>query len=117
MAATQEASQSILGTLAAHEKKLLAQVEEAGTQAHEIVERARSDARQYLQTEEDKLAAEVAQSRVEAQAARENTFQQTVEAAEAQLVGVREEARRRVDDTAKSVLELFLPNTGTGAAS
>lgn len=117
MAATQEASQSILASLAAHEKKLLAQVEDAGAQARDIVDRARSDARKHAQTEEEKLNAEVAGLRAEAQAVREKTFRQTVEAAEAQLVGVREEARRRVNDTAKSVLELFLPKMDGGAAS
>ena len=117
MAATQQVSQSILASLAIHEKKLLAQVEDAGAKARDIVDGARSEARKHAQTEEEKLNAEVARLRAEAQAVREKTFKRTLEAAEAQLVGVRKEARRRVDDTAKSVLELFLPKMDTGAAS
>ena len=117
MAATQETSQSILASLAVHEKKLLAQVEDAGAQARDIVDRARSDARKHVQTEEEKLAAEVARLRAKAQTAREKAFHQTIDAAEAQLVGVREEARRRVDDTAQSVIELFLPKMDGEAAS
>lgn len=108
----QPASGSILGTVADHEKKLLADIESSEHEAREIIEDARGEARVHAQTEEAKLTEEVARIRREAESARQAQFDATVQAAEERLSGVRESTSSRTSEMAEKVLSLFVPRMG-----
>lgn len=109
MATAERPSGSILSTLAGHERSLLDQIEAAKNDARETVESARTNARKHVMAEETRLFEDLAKVRSDAQAAREKTFHATLDAAEQGLASVRQEALRRAPDTAKKVLDLFLP--------
>lgn len=111
MTQTSNASESILPAIAEQERELLAQIRSSEEEARNIIEKARSDAREYRQERETGLAEEVAKIRHEAEEARLQKFQETVGAAEQALVNVRVEADRRVPETARKVLSLLLPPT------
>ena len=84
-------------------------MEAARSEARDIVEQSRAEARRHLQEKESELAAETATLRREAEAARLREFEETVNSAVARLDGVREEASGRVPELAKQVLSLFVP--------
>lgn len=109
MATVEKPSGSILSSLAGHERSLLGRIEAAKNEAREIIESARTDARKHVMVEETRLFEDLAKSRSDAQAAREKTFHATLDGAEQGLASVRQEALRRAPDTAKKVLDLFLP--------
>ncbi len=111
MSHTSNATESILPAIAKQERELLARVRASEKEAQDIIEKARADAREYRQERESSLAEEVARIRREAEEARLQEFQETVDVAEQALVDVRIEAGRRVPETAKKVLSLFLPST------
>lgn len=115
MATVEKPTTSIVPQLARHEAALQARLENAAREAREIVERARIEARQLEQQQENTLAEDVARIRQDRQAARYGRFQQTVADAEARLEGVREEANRRIDVVAKEVMALFMPGSGGDA--
>ena len=115
MSAADNASESILSSVAKHEKDLLAQVRASEEEARHIVEKARSDAREHLAAAESGLSEEVARIRREAEERRERTFSERVRVADQQLAGVREEARRRVQAAGKKVLALFVPSVSGGS--
>lgn len=106
------ASGSILRKVADHEKKLLADIESSELEAREIVDEARAEARKHLQAEESKLTEEVATIRREAESARQDEFDATVQAAEQRLTSVREDAAARTSEIADKVLNLFVPGMG-----
>lgn len=109
MTQTSNASESILPAIAEQERELLAQICSSEEEARNIIEKARSDARQYRQEREADLAEEVARIRNQSEQERLREFQATVNAAEEKLVEVREAALLRVPETAKEVLTLFFP--------
>lgn len=115
MATADKPTASIVPQLARHEAALQEKLENAAREAREIVERARVEARQFEQQQENALADDVARIRHDRQAARHERFQQTVSDAEARLAGVREEANRRIDVVANEVMTLFMPRTGGDA--
>lgn len=115
MATVDKPTTSIVPQLARHETVLQERLETAAREAREIIERARVDARQHEQQQENALAEDVAGIRQDRQAARYGCFQQTVAEAEARLEGVREEANRRIDVVATEVVALFMPGPGGDA--
>ncbi len=111
MSHTSNVSESILPAIAKQEGELLARIRSSEEEAQTAIEKARADARSYRQECESSLAEEVAKIRREAEEVRLQEFQKTVDVAEQALVDVRVEAGRRVPETAKKVLSLFLPST------
>lgn len=111
MSHTSNVSESILPVIAKQERELLARIRSSEEEAQAAIEKARAAARSYRQGRESSLAEEVAKIRREAEEARLQEFQETVDVAERALVDVRIEAGRRVPETAKKVLSLFLPLT------
>lgn len=116
MATAEKPTASIVPQLARHEAALQERLEAAAREAREIIERARVEARQHEQQQENALTDDVARIRQDRQAARYQHFQQTVAGAEARLEGVRDEANRRIDVVANEVLTLFMPRAGGDAA-
>lgn len=112
MSTTSNGSESIVASVAKHEKKLLSTLSASEEEARSIVDEARSAARVHLQNQENALAEDIAETRRAAEVEREARFDATVSAAEAELVSVREESSRRVADTAQKVLSLFVPSGG-----
>ena len=102
----------MLGALAEHEGRLLAKLESAKAEAREIVDRARAEARKVLQAEESRLIEDTGRIRRDAESKREAEFEATVSAAEARLAGVRSEAEGRVEEVARRVLKLIMPDEG-----
>ncbi len=84
-------------------------MEAAQSEARDIVEQSRAEARRHLQQKESELADETATLRREAEAVRLREFEETVNSASARLDGVRDEASRRVPGLAKQVLSFFVP--------
>lgn len=117
MSQTSNASQSILPAVAKQEQELLARIRASEEEAQAAIEKARADARSYRQERDSSLVEQVAIIRGEAEKARLQEFQGTVDAAEARLVEVREASLRRVPETAKEVLALFLPTASGGTQS
>jgi vacuolar-type H+-ATPase subunit H len=93
---------------------LLAQIEASEAEARDIVDNAHSDARKHLLDAENRLLEEVAAIRREREQERESAFHETVDAAESELAGVREEALGKVSGVAEQVLELFMPGDSRG---
>lgn len=112
MSTTSNGSESIVASVAKHEKELLSTLSASEEEARSIVEEARSAARTHLQDEENTLAQDIAETRRGAEGERQARFDATVNAAEERLVSVREESNRRVADTAQKVLSLFVPSGG-----
>ncbi len=117
MSHTSNASESILPVIAKQERELLARIRSSEEEAQNIIEKARSDAREYRQEREAGLAEEVARIRRESEEVRLREFQATVSAAEEKLVEVREAALLRVPEMAKEALALFMPKASGGAQS
>ena len=117
MSHTSNVTESILPGIAKQERKLLARIRSSEEEAQNIIEKARSDAREYRQEREAGLAQEVARIRRKSEEARQREFEATVSAAEEKLVEVREAALLRVPETAKEVLELFIPKVSGGTQS
>ena len=88
-------------------------LEASEAQARTIIEDARADARKHLQAEETRLLEEIAVTRREREDKRQAIYEKTLNTAEEELVGVREEALRRVPDLTKKVMVLFMPGSGT----
>ena len=114
MSHTNNVTESILPAIAKQEQELLARKRASEDEAQGIIEKARSDAREYHQEREAVSADEVARIRRESEEARLREFQAAVGAAEEKLVEVREAALQRVPETAKEVLALFLPKASGG---
>ena len=110
----QNESRSIVGSLADHEKSLLAERDASIDEAREIVEQAQAQAREHLQDEENRLNDDVAILRKKAEVAREERFQQTVDEALDKLSGVKESSMLKVPDVSQKVLALFLPKPSGG---
>ena len=111
MSTNQSASKSILGSVATHEKELLAKLEASQAEARNIVDHARADARQILSDADAKLTEEMSTVRREREAARQSEFDKVVNEAESRLAGVRDEAAAKVDSVADQVLSMFVPKT------
>lgn len=109
MATAEHIPGSILSSVVAHEKSLLGKLQTARDAARATVERAKADALNTIQAEETKLAEESAAMRRKAEAARNQAFQETVQAAEQKLVGVRQKAQERTPAVTDNVLKLFVP--------
>ena len=103
-----------MATVASHEQELLARLEASRVEANELLDEARVKARKYLQDSEATLNDEIARTRREREAVREQSFQETVSVAEARLVSVREGAATQVDAMAQEVLSLFMPKSTSG---
>ncbi len=103
-----------MATVASHEQELIAQLEASRVEAGELLDEARVKARKHLQDSEATLSDEIASMRREREAVREQSFQETVTAAEACLVSVRENVATQVDAMAQEVLSLFMPNATSG---
>lgn len=108
----QNASPSILASVASHEQGLLTQLEASKSESREIIEQARANARTFLQENESLLNDEMATVRKNKDIARTTEFEVTVSGAEGRLESVRADAAAKADDVAKEVLALFLPKTG-----
>lgn len=109
MATAEHIAGSILTTVVEHERSLIAKLESAREDARAAVERAKAEARSIIQAEEAKLADETAAMRRAAESARNKAFEETVQAAKSDLVGVRQRAEGRVAAVAEKVLGLFVP--------
>lgn len=84
-------------------------MEVARSEARDIVEQSRAEARRHLEEKESELADETAALRREAETVRLREFEETVNSAVARLDGAREDASNRVPELAKKVLSLFVP--------
>ena len=107
-------SESLLVSIAQHERDLLAKLEASRDAAKTAVEQARTEARAHLHQEETRLNADVSQIRRDREQKRQDGFNQTVGAAEQRLSGVRDEARRKVDGVVAEVTALFMPVSSGG---
>lgn len=107
-----KSSKSIVGSVASHEKELLAKLEASRVEAREIVDQARADARQFLADADAKLTEEMSALRRQREASRQAEFDKTVAEADARLAGVRDSANAQVDAMTQEVLALFLPKGG-----
>jgi vacuolar-type H+-ATPase subunit H len=116
LATAEKTSNSILGQVAQHEQQLLAQIEASEEESQRIIDEARAEARKHLQTSEAELIEEVAKLRRQAEDARLQAFQATVDAAEKRLESLRVETARRVPELADRALGLFLPGGAKGEA-
>lgn len=113
MATAEHIPGSVLSSVVEHEKSLLAKLQAARDAARATVDRAKSDALDIVQSEESQLADESAAMRRKAETERNQAFEDTVRAAEQQLVGVRQQAQDRIPAVRDHVLELFVPK-GSG---
>ena len=107
----QSASKSILGSVATHEKELLAKLESSRTEARNIVDQARTDARQILADADATLTEEMSAIRRQREASRQAAFDAVVREAESRLAGVRAEAASKVESVADQILSMFVPKT------
>jgi len=107
-------SNSIVASVASHEQDLLSKIDASSQEARDMVDQARADAQKNLQDAEAKLNDDVTSTRREREAARQKDFDTTVNAAEARLAGVRDEAAAKVDGLAKDVLAMLIPKTSGG---
>jgi F0F1-type ATP synthase membrane subunit b/b' len=110
----QNASKSIVGSLADHEKELLAKRDASIEEARELIEQAQAEARKHLQDEENRLNEDVAEKRKQAEAARQQKFQNTVDGALEKLSGVKSSAMSKVEPVSEEVLALFMPKPSGG---
>lgn len=113
MATAEHIPGSILSSVVEHEKSLLARLHQAREAAKATVDKAKAEARGIVQAEENRLVDESAAMRHEAEQARERAFAETINSAEAQLVGVRQSAKNRIPAVADKVMDLFVPK-GSG---
>lgn len=104
----------MLASVAKHERELLEKIDASKEEARNIIERARSDARKHLQSEDAALNEEVARIRRESEEARLQAFAATVAEAEQRLVSVREGALKRAPEIAKSMVGLVVPSGSKG---
>lgn len=93
---------------------MIGQLEASKVEASESLDSARVQARKTIQDSESALNDEIAQVRRDRDAIREQAFQETVAAAEARLVSVREGATAQVDAMAQEVLAMLLPESKGG---
>lgn len=107
-----QSSSSLLTEAARHERELLGSLDAAREEAKRIVDTARDDARSHLQESNRVLNDEIAQSRREAESARQAEFDRTIADAESKLAGARDAAAQRVDQMTQDVLRLFVPSAG-----
>jgi translation elongation factor EF-4 len=107
---------SIVASVARHEQELLDKLDASQQEARDLVDQARTDALTLLQNAEAELNNDVAATRRAREAARQQKFDATVQAAQERLTGVREEAAAKVDSLAKDVLAMLMPKT-TGGTS
>ncbi len=105
---------SIVASVARHEQGLLDKLDASQQEARDIVDQARIDALTSLQNAEAELNSDVAATRREREAARQQKFDATVQAAQERLASVREEAASKVDALAKDVLTMLMPKTTGG---
>lgn len=110
----QNGSKSVVGSLADHEKDLLAKRDASVEEARNVVETAQADARKHLQDEENRLNEDVTDTRKKSEAARQQKFQNTVDDAQEKLSGVKTSAMANVPAVSKAVLALFMPKPSGG---
>lgn len=112
MATGSQNGSSILTSVARHEKELLAKLEATDEECQKIIDDARAEARQFRENDTAVLNTQIAQKRREAEAERNAAYQAVVEASEAKLAALREEARSKQKEVAREVMQLILPKRG-----
>ena len=117
LATAEKTSNSILGQVAQHEQQLLAQIEASEEESRRLIDEARTEARKHLQSAEAELIEEVGKLRRQAEEARLQSFQATVDAAEKRLASLRAETSQRVAEVADEAVGLFLPNSTKGGSA
>ncbi len=103
------ASASALPAIARHEKALLEQERASAAEAKQILDKARADAFSIHEECGRSIATDVAAIRRDGEQARENERQRYLEAFEAKLQSMREDAKKRSQVAIDAVVALVVP--------
>jgi DNA anti-recombination protein RmuC len=116
-ARTNGSSGSVVEAIAAHERALLAQIDQADADAQRQIQEARAEASQHLHQEDEKIAEEVSARRRTGEQARDQERQAILSARDTALAKQRDEATARIPGVVDEVVARIVPNAQGGATA
>ncbi len=107
---TPESEPSLLGTIAHHEERMLARLDAAKQKAGEIIAFAQASVASFVSTEAAHLEEDISAMYQAAESERRGHENTLLETAKQKAAVIREQALKRVPETANTIAERVLPH-------